>query len=80
MINATMLKEFVAIMKKDDYNARFYALGDTINDITIDVAEEYCKVHKEQNDGIELLNSFSDEDYFVLLGEVMKHMLEKADT
>ena len=77
-MNTTMLNDLITIMKKDDYNARFYEIFNMIDDVTIDVAEEYCKVHADQNDGIEFLNSLSDVELGVLLSEVIKAMLERA--
>ena len=77
-MNATMLEELVEVMRRDKYDVLFDRLCDTINDIAIGVAEEYCKDRDIQNDVFVFLISLSDEERAAFIGEIINTMLEKA--
>lgn len=78
MIHNNMLKDFSKIMSNEEYNARFYELWNKIDDIIIDVADDFCKRHHLAGDGIELLNGLTDEELGLVLREVMAAMLDRA--
>ena len=76
-MNVTMIEELVEIMKQDKYNVLFDYICGTIESIATDAAEDYCKDHEIQNDGIEILNSLSDEEIGTFFGAIIKTMLER---